>query len=288
MLPQIKEYERTSTTVTNAYVKPLTGRYLSRLETRLESAVGGHVVLSDGAAFDTDTLVWTAGVKANPVLGSFGLPLDDKGRLRCLPTLEVDFSGLPAGLNPILSFESKALPDSPYWTEIKFKRAAADAARGPHGGGQRGAARRQRPDRRPPRAGRRRRRDRPRHRPQRQPARRSRQRHALRRSEREIEAWDLPRRPQPLQVPAIAAAATKHPPQRAGFDLAVETEPTSGRADPLAWGFAVAEVVILDARSDLGQVIVDAVDAGELADVQHPATTTSGGPAHSQSATLCA
>ena len=31
VLPQIREYERTSTTVTNAYVKPLTGRYLSKL-----------------------------------------------------------------------------------------------------------------------------------------------------------------------------------------------------------------------------------------------------------------
>jgi D-alanine-D-alanine ligase len=55
-----------------------------------------------------------------------------------LPPLEVDFSGLPVGLAPILSFESKAMPDSPYWTEITFKPAAlaeneaagiADAAR---------------------------------------------------------------------------------------------------------------------------------------------------------------
>jgi D-alanine-D-alanine ligase len=43
--------------------------------------------------------------------------------LRMLPPLAVDYSGLPSGLNPILSFESKAMPDSPYWTEIKFKRA---------------------------------------------------------------------------------------------------------------------------------------------------------------------
>ncbi|MBI4702299.1 MAG: hydantoinase/oxoprolinase family protein [Deltaproteobacteria bacterium] len=35
VLPQIREYERTSTTVTNAYVKPLTGRYLGRLAERL-------------------------------------------------------------------------------------------------------------------------------------------------------------------------------------------------------------------------------------------------------------
>jgi N-methylhydantoinase A/oxoprolinase/acetone carboxylase beta subunit len=37
VLPQIREYERTSTTVTNAYVKPLTGRYLARLSERLQS-----------------------------------------------------------------------------------------------------------------------------------------------------------------------------------------------------------------------------------------------------------
>lgn len=43
--------------------------------------------------------------------------------LRMLPPLEVDYSGLPPGLSPILSFESKAMPDSPYWTEIKFRRA---------------------------------------------------------------------------------------------------------------------------------------------------------------------
>jgi D-alanine-D-alanine ligase len=42
---------------------------------------------------------------------------------RALPPLEVDFSGLPAGLNPILSFESKTMPDSPYWTDIRFRPA---------------------------------------------------------------------------------------------------------------------------------------------------------------------
>lgn len=35
VLPQIREYERTSTTVTNAYVKPLTASYLSKLSDRL-------------------------------------------------------------------------------------------------------------------------------------------------------------------------------------------------------------------------------------------------------------
>ena len=46
-----------------------------------------------------------------------------------LPPLEVDYSGLPAGLNPILSFESKADPDSPYWNDIRYRRADMDESR---------------------------------------------------------------------------------------------------------------------------------------------------------------
>ena len=58
VLPQIKEYERTSTTVTNAYVKPLTGRYLSKLRGRLES-LGSKgklfIMLSSGGITSVDT-----------------------------------------------------------------------------------------------------------------------------------------------------------------------------------------------------------------------------------------
>jgi len=57
-----------------------------------------------------------------------GLIGNPGSRLEALPVLEVDFSGLPPGLAPILSFESKTLPDSPYWTAIRFRRAAADHA----------------------------------------------------------------------------------------------------------------------------------------------------------------
>lgn len=57
-----------------------------------------------------------------------GLIGNPGSRLEALPVLEVDFARLPPGLAAILSFESKALPDSPYWTEIRFRRAAADAA----------------------------------------------------------------------------------------------------------------------------------------------------------------
>ena len=60
-----------------------------RLNTRVESLTGGHVVLSDGEEFDAETIVWTAGVKANPMLARTDLPLDEKGRLRCTPDLRV-------------------------------------------------------------------------------------------------------------------------------------------------------------------------------------------------------
>ncbi len=58
VLPQIREYERTSTTVTNAYVKPLTGRYLLRFQERL-AAMGFHgrlfIMLSSGGVTSAET-----------------------------------------------------------------------------------------------------------------------------------------------------------------------------------------------------------------------------------------
>jgi NADH dehydrogenase len=61
-----------------------------RLNTRLDKVVGGQVTLSDGTQLDTGLLVWTAGVKANPVVARFGLPLDERGRVRVGPTLQVE------------------------------------------------------------------------------------------------------------------------------------------------------------------------------------------------------
>jgi N-methylhydantoinase A/oxoprolinase/acetone carboxylase beta subunit len=58
VLPQIREYERTSTTVTNAYVKPLTGMYLSKLSERLAS-IGFKgklfIMLSSGGVTSVET-----------------------------------------------------------------------------------------------------------------------------------------------------------------------------------------------------------------------------------------
>ncbi|MDX6309714.1 MAG: hypothetical protein QOI06_2760 [Nocardioidaceae bacterium] len=61
-----------------------------KLGTKLESCVDGHIVLSDGSQFDADTVVWTAGVKANPVLDASDLPRDKAGRVRALANLRID------------------------------------------------------------------------------------------------------------------------------------------------------------------------------------------------------
>ena len=56
--------------------------------------------------------------------------IGNSGRdLEALPILEVDYGCLPDGLPPILGYESKSHPDSPYWTEIRYVRARLDPAR---------------------------------------------------------------------------------------------------------------------------------------------------------------
>jgi D-alanine-D-alanine ligase len=52
---------------------------------------------------------YTVGVVGNPGLGH-----------EVLPILEVDYGQLDPGLPPILSYESKWEPDSPYWTKIQY------------------------------------------------------------------------------------------------------------------------------------------------------------------------
>ncbi len=58
VLPEIKEFERTATTVVNAYVKPLVARYLRRLEERLAArgtTRGLFLMLSGGGITSTAT-----------------------------------------------------------------------------------------------------------------------------------------------------------------------------------------------------------------------------------------
>jgi len=57
VLPEYREYERTSTTAVNAYVSPLMGRYLGRLETRTreEGVRRLRVMQSDGGSMSAET-----------------------------------------------------------------------------------------------------------------------------------------------------------------------------------------------------------------------------------------
>jgi NADH dehydrogenase len=57
--------------------------------TTLESVSADEAVLGDGARIPTHTLVWTAGVRPNPLLAELGLPLDERGRVEVNELLRV-------------------------------------------------------------------------------------------------------------------------------------------------------------------------------------------------------
>jgi NADH dehydrogenase len=61
-----------------------------RVSTTLESADAHGVTLSDGSYLETETLVWTAGVRPHPLLTELGLPLDERGRVLVDATLRVE------------------------------------------------------------------------------------------------------------------------------------------------------------------------------------------------------
>lgn len=61
-----------------------------RTGTTLASYDGSVAVLSDGAPIAARTLVWTAGVKASPLVADLGLPVDDRGRVVVDATLRVE------------------------------------------------------------------------------------------------------------------------------------------------------------------------------------------------------
>ncbi|MBD8703535.1 NAD(P)/FAD-dependent oxidoreductase [Frigoribacterium sp. CFBP9039] len=60
-----------------------------RLKTTMPSCIDGDVVLSDGETIPAGTIVWTAGVKPNPVLADLGLPLGPRGHVNVSATLQV-------------------------------------------------------------------------------------------------------------------------------------------------------------------------------------------------------
>jgi N-methylhydantoinase A len=77
VLPEIREYERTSTTVANAYIGPIVARYLRSLQERLrQSGIGGRLLMmqSSGGALDVERVIATPAriVESGPAAGVTG------------------------------------------------------------------------------------------------------------------------------------------------------------------------------------------------------------------------
>ena len=64
-----------------------------RVKTTLTEVEPHAAVLSDGERILTSTVVWTAGVRANPLNERLGLPLDERGRIKVDATLRIE--GVP-------------------------------------------------------------------------------------------------------------------------------------------------------------------------------------------------
>jgi len=60
------------------------------LNTQLVSATNGRLELSNGRVIETDVVIWTAGVKAQSMLGGTGIPLDDRERVCARADLRVE------------------------------------------------------------------------------------------------------------------------------------------------------------------------------------------------------
>jgi NADH dehydrogenase len=84
-----------------------------RLSTRLESIEPRAVMLSDGSRIATQTVVWTAGVTANPLLAEFGLPLDERGRIVVDDLLQVEDRENVWALGDCARVPNAATPDQP-------------------------------------------------------------------------------------------------------------------------------------------------------------------------------
>ncbi len=89
-------------------------------------------VVADAAAAHRRLAVLACDFAGEPILAQeflagaeygIGLIGNPATGLRALTALQVDYSRLPADLPPILGFESKTDPASPYWTKIRYRAA---------------------------------------------------------------------------------------------------------------------------------------------------------------------
>jgi NADH dehydrogenase len=84
-----------------------------RTSTTLASLEPHAAVLSDGERIVTSTVVWTAGVKANPLLPALGLPVDEQGRVPVDETLRVENLEHVYALGDCARVPNQATPDHP-------------------------------------------------------------------------------------------------------------------------------------------------------------------------------
>jgi NADH:quinone reductase (non-electrogenic) len=84
-----------------------------RVSTTLESAERDAVTLSDGSRIETHTLVWTAGVRPRPAVERFGLPLDERGRVKVDSFLRVEGRSNVWALGDAARVPNQATPDHP-------------------------------------------------------------------------------------------------------------------------------------------------------------------------------
>jgi len=83
------------------------------VNTTLAAAEPHAAVLSDGTRILTSTLVWTAGVQANPLLAELGLPLDERGRIPVDEHLRVEGQTEMWALGDCARVPNRATPDHP-------------------------------------------------------------------------------------------------------------------------------------------------------------------------------
>jgi NADH:ubiquinone reductase (H+-translocating) len=69
-------------------------------------------VLSNGTHIPARTLVWTAGVKASPLVGIFGMPLDERGRVQVDEHLRVEGRDRVWSLGDCAAVPNRATPGS--------------------------------------------------------------------------------------------------------------------------------------------------------------------------------
>jgi NADH dehydrogenase len=81
------------------------------LETRLDSAEHGVMKLSNGGTFPAATLVWTTGVRPDPMAERSGLPVDERGRVTCDEFLRVRDADGDVVAGVWAAGDSAAVPD---------------------------------------------------------------------------------------------------------------------------------------------------------------------------------